>query len=228
MDESVKCAVLESQNLAVGWGIGITTSCKDPVRAIQFIDWMCTEEAQILLNWGIEGVNYFYNENGVRYRTSEEIARSETDINYQEETGVGLHTYPFPSYGNAALDSTGNYFRVNSKDQVIAEYNDQEKEALEAWGVTMLTDIFPQSDEFGEREYSPLWAKVLPEDVEPLEQQLDAVAWPGLIDCIVCQEEDFDATWDKLQQELVDAGLYEAESLMTQVVQDEVEYRRSR
>jgi hypothetical protein len=54
------------------------------------------------------------------------------------------------------------------------------------------------------------------------------VAWPGLIDCIVCQEEDFDATWDKLQQELVDAGLYEAESLMTQVVQDEVEYRRSR
>jgi putative aldouronate transport system substrate-binding protein len=228
MDESVTCAVLEPQNLAVGWGIGITTSCKDPVRAIQFIDWLCTEEAQILLNWGIEGENYYYDENGVRCRTAEEIARSEKDINYQEETGVGLHTYPFPSYGNAAVDSTGNYFRVDSKDQVIAEYNDQEKEALEAWGVTMLTDIFPQEDSFEEKYYSPLWAQVLPEDVEPLEQQLDAVAWSGLIDCIVCQEEDFDATWDKLQQDLVDAGLYEAEELMTQVVREEVEYRKSR
>ncbi len=225
IDESVTCATLATQNLAVGWGIGITTACEDPVRAIQFIDWLCTEEAQILLNWGIEGVNYFYDEDGVRYRTEDEIERSETDVNYQEQTGVGLHVYPFPSYGNTAVDSTGNYYSVNSRDLIISEYNEQEKAALEAWGVTMLTDIFPQKEEFEEKNYSPLWAKLLPAEVETLEQQLDAVAWEGLIACIVCPEDEFDETWDRLQRDLVNAGLYEAESLMTQIVQEEAAYR---
>ena len=64
IDESVKCPSLKQRSLAVGWGIGITKSCKDPVRAVKFLDWICSDEGQILLNWGIEGVNYYYDENG--------------------------------------------------------------------------------------------------------------------------------------------------------------------
>lgn len=228
MDESVICATLQTQNLAVGWGIGITKACKDPVRAVQFLDWMCTEEAQILTNWGIEGVNYFYDENGVRYRTPEEVKASETDINYSEGSGVGFHVYPFPSYGNTAVDSGGNYYSVNSRDLIISEYDEMERAALDAWGVTMLTDIFPQKDELPEKYYSPLWAKVLPADIEVLQERLDAAAWPGLIDCIVCPPEEFDEKWEVLQQELIDAGRIEAEEKMTELVQNEVEYRMSR
>lgn len=228
IDESVICASLREQNLAVGWGVGITTSCEDPVRAIQFLDWMCTEEAQILLNWGIENVNYFYDENGVRYRTAEEIEQSETNTNYSEETGVGRHNYPFPSYGNMCVDSTGNHYTTNSRELIISEYNIAQQAALEAWGVDMLIDIFPQKDEFEKKYYSPIWAKVLPPEVKTLSDALDAIAWPRLIDCIVCPEDRFDEQWDKLQQELVDAGLYRAEELMTELIQREVEYRKSK
>lgn len=35
-----------------GYGISITTACKDPVRAIKFIDWLSSEKGQVLRNWG--------------------------------------------------------------------------------------------------------------------------------------------------------------------------------
>lgn len=226
-DESVTCAVLREQNLGVGWGVGISVSCKDPVRAVQFLDWMCTQEAQVMLNWGIEGVNYFYDENGVRYRTAEEIEQSETNTNYAEETGVGRHNYPFPSYGNMALDSTGNHFTTNSRELIISEYNKTQRTALDAWGVEMLIDIFPQKEAFEKKYYSPIWAKVLPSRVKTLQNALDKVAWPGLIDCIVCPPDKFDEHWEELQNKLVDAGLQEAETLMTELIQEEVEFRKS-
>lgn len=227
IDESVTCAVLREQNLGVGWGVGISVSCKDPVRAVQFLDWMCTEEAQVMLNWGIEGVNYFYDENGVRCRTAEEIEQSETNTNYTEETGVGRHNYPFPSYGNTALDSTGNHFTTNSRELIISEYNSVQRAALDAWGVEMLIDIFPRKEEFEKKYYSPIWAKVLPSEVKRLQNALDEAAWPGLIDCIVCPPDRFDEQWEKLQDKLVEAGLYEAEALMTELIQEEAEFRRS-
>lgn len=226
IDETVTCAALREQNLGVGWGIGISTSCKDPVRAVQFLDWMCTEEAQVLLNWGIENVNYFYDKNGVRYRTEEEILEAGTNPNYAEETGVGRHNYPFPGYGNMALDSTGNHYTTNSREEIAAGYNEAQLAALKAWNVDMLIDIFPQKEVFEKKYYSPIWAKVLPSDIKNRCAELDAVAWPGLIDCIVCPPDRFEEHWEKLQADLVEAGLYEADAEMTELIQREVEFRK--
>ena len=226
IDESVTCAALREQNLGVGWGVGISTSCKDPVRAVQFLDWMCTEEAQVLLNWGIENVNYFYDKNGVRYRTEEEIIEAGTNPNYAEETGVGRHNYPFPSYGNMALDSTGNHYTTNSREEIAAGYNEAQLAALKAWNVDMLIDIFPQKEVFGKKYYSPIWAKALPSDIKNRCAELDAVAWPGLIDCIVCPPDSFEEHWEKLQADLVEAGLYEADAEMTELIRREVEFRK--
>ena len=115
IDRSVKCPSLKQQNLAVGWGIGITKSCKDPVRAVRFLDWLCSDEAQILLNWGIEGVDYYYDENGKRCITEEDLEASRKDTNYSERTGVGFRVYPYPSYGNQSVDSTGNSYSKSSR-----------------------------------------------------------------------------------------------------------------
>ncbi len=180
-----------------------------------------------MLNWGIENVNYFYDEDGLRYRTPEEIEQAATNANYAEETGVGRHSYPFPSYGNTALDSTGNHYTTNSRELIISGYNRIQREALQAWNVEMLIDIFPGREEFEKKYYSPIWAKVLPAEAKKLLDALDAAAWPGLIDCIVCAPERFDEQWEKLQNELVEAGLYEAEELMTKLIQEEAEFRKS-
>lgn len=225
IDSSVKCASLAPQGLNT-WGIGITTACKDPVRAIQFLDWLCTEEAQILVNWGIEGVNYYYDEDGVRCRTAEEIERAEKNVSYQNETGVGLHSYPFPSYGNTVLDSTGNYFCILNPENVADSYNEQEQAALEAWDVERLTDIFPQADEFEKKEYTPLWSRILPADLDRQLSRLDEIAREGLIDCVVCTPDKFDSKWDQLQQNLIAAGAYQAQEQMTELLRAEIEANR--
>ncbi len=227
IDESVKCAALKDEGLAIGWGIGITKACKDPVRAIQFLDWMCTDEAQILLNWGIEDVNYFYDEDGIRYRTDEEIEAFETDANYKLRTGVTYHTYPYPCYGSGVLDSTGNTYTTENKATTIAGYSQIEKEALEAWNCEMLTDIFPQADEFEKKYYTPLWSKNLPYDIKQEVELLDGISWNRLVDCIVCKPQEFDAKWKILQDELIDAGALEVQEKMTKIVRKEVEFRKS-
>ena len=225
INRSVKCPSLKQQNLAVGWGIGITKSCKDPVRAVRFLDWLCSDEAQILLNWGIEGVDYYYDENGKRCITEEDLEASRKDTNYSERTGVGFRVYPYPSYGNQSVDSTGNSYSKSSREMVKEGYDEMEKEALKAWNVDMLTDIFPQKEEFSKDAYSPLWALTLPDELEKMLVALDNVSWKGLIECVVSPADDFDAKWDELQQNLKDAGLEKADREMTALLRDEISRR---
>ena len=225
IDRSVKCPSLKQQNLAVGWGIGITKSCKDPVRAVRFLDWLCSDEAQILLNWGIEGVDYYYDENGKRCITEEDLEASRKDTNYSERTGVGFRVYPYPSYGNQSVDSTGNSYSKSSREMVKEGYDEMEKEALKAWNVDMLTDIFPQKEEFSKDAYSPLWALTLPDELEKMLVALDNVSWKGLIECVVSPADDFDAKWDELQQNLKDAGLEKADREMTALLRNEISRR---
>lgn len=219
-----KAPSLIDQGLTIGQGIGITTACEDPVRAIQFIDWMCTDEAQVLTNWGIEGVNYLVDENGMRYRTDEEIKKANEDVNYKKESGVGFHNYPWPAHGNGVEDPTGNTYTTQSKTSVIAQYTEAEKTAVDAWGVEMLTDIFPQPDEFDIIPYSPVWAQSMPPEFNDYATALDEVAWPGLIACVICTESDFDAKWQELQDKMKSVGLDDANQMLTEIIQKQVAF----
>ena len=74
------------QGLQVGYGLAITKDCEDPVRAIKFLDYLCSDEGAVLYKWGVEGENYFVDENGMRYRTEEEIAKASSDPDYGKNT----------------------------------------------------------------------------------------------------------------------------------------------
>ena len=213
MTPDIKCPSLMYQGLTTGTGVGITTSCKDPVAAIKFIDFLCSDEGQVLNKWGIEGVNYFIDDEGHRYRTEEEIKYAQEDADYSKKTGVGFHNYPFPSYGDGILDPT---------DAVINEYNEEEKAACEAWGVELLVDVFPQPDEFETPDYSPLWAYAMPLEFTEIVDKLDEVAWSALIKCVTGTEAEFDANYDAMIAELEATGMSEAEEMMTNIIAEKV------
>ncbi|MBD5484632.1 MAG: extracellular solute-binding protein [Lachnospiraceae bacterium] len=222
MDANTKCPSLMYQGLTTGTGVGITTSCKDPVAAIKFIDFLCSDEGQVLNKWGIEGVNYFIDDEGHRYRTEEEIKYSQEDADYSKKTGVGFHNYPFPSYGDGILDPTGSTYTTTSKDAVINEYNVEEKAAVEAWGVELIVDMFPQPDEFETPDYSPLWAYAMPLEFSEIVDKLDEVAWSALIKCVTGSEAEFDANYDAMIAELEATGMSEAEEMMTDIIAEKV------
>ena len=222
IDADTKCPSLMYQGLTTGTGVGITTSCKDPVAAIKFIDFLCSDEGQVLNKWGIEGVNYFIDEEGHRYRTEEEIKYAQEDADYSKKTGVGFHNYPFPSYGDGILDPTGSTYTTTSKDAVINEYNVEEKAAVEAWGVELIVDMFPQPDEFETPDYSPLWAYAMPLEFTEIVDKLDEVAWSALIKCVTGTEAEFDANYDKMIADLEATGMSDAEAMMTEIIAEKV------
>lgn len=90
--EDQVCKALLYQGTTVGYGMAITKSCEDPVRAIKFMDYLCSDEGQILYHWGIEGENYFLDENGKPYRTDEEVAKAQSDPDYHKNTGIDNYT----------------------------------------------------------------------------------------------------------------------------------------
>ena len=218
MDESVKVPTLMYQGLATGQGVGITTSCENPEAAIKYLDYICSDEGQVLVNWGIEGTNYLVDEDGHRYREQDEIDASKKDKNYKKTTGVGFHSYPFPQYGVGVEDSTGSTYTTDSRDSVIAEYNEEQKAACEAWGVEALLDIFPQPDEFETPDYSPVWAMSKPVEFDEIGNKLDEIAQASLISCVMAKEADFDKTYDEMLSELEGSGMSEAAEMLTEIV----------
>ena len=213
-EDQVEKALLY-QGTTVGWGIGITKSCEDPVRAIKFLDYLCSDEGQILYHWGIEGENYFLDDNGQPYRTDEEVAKAQSDPDYAKNTGIDNYT-GFPIYGTGSYSEDGFPYTPTTKESVIANYNTAEKEGCEAMGFEMLTDMFAQPEEFDLLPYSALWAYQQPQELAEKQTILDEIACPGLVKCVTGTEDEFDGNWESMVQELTDNGLADAEEAMTE------------
>lgn len=213
-EDQVEKALLY-QGTTVGWGMAITKSCEDPVRAIKFLDYLCSDEGQILYHWGIEGENYFLDDDGQPYRTDEEVAKAQSDPDYAKNTGIDNYT-GFPIYGTGSYSEDGFPYTPTTKESVIANYNTAEKEGCEAMGFEMLTDMFAQPEEFDLLPYSALWAYQQPQELAEKQTILDEIAWPGLVKCVTGTEDEFDGNWESMVQELTDNGLADAEEAMTE------------
>lgn len=219
----LKAPSLMYQGLATGQGVGITTACEDPVAAIKFLDYICSDEGQVLVNWGIEGTNYQIDENGHRYRTEEEIKEETENKDYKKTTGVGFHNYPFPCYGTGVTDSTGSTYTTDSKESIIAEYNEEQQAACKAWNVELLVDIFPQPSEFETPAFPPTWAYSMPTDFVEISNKLDEIAQASLVGCVIGSEADFDSSYDKMISDLEGSDMEDAAQILTDMVKGKVE-----
>ena len=168
----------------------------------------------MLFNWGIEGVNYEMVD-GKPTRSEEEIAKSNSDPDYSKNTGINNYA-GFPRYGEGALDENGVSYTRYTKESVVAEYDEQQKEACAALGIEALTDIFPQADEFELRPFSPIWAYQKPQELQDMETVLNDIAQKQLVKCVMCPEADFDATWEAFQKDLKDNGLEDCQNGYTE------------
>ncbi|MGN0386454.1 MAG: sugar ABC transporter substrate-binding protein [Lachnospiraceae bacterium] len=65
-------------------GVAVTTSCADPDRAFRFLNDVLDQEIHDLRFWGVEGVDYLVDEDGMYYRT-QEMRDKWADSAYQAE-----------------------------------------------------------------------------------------------------------------------------------------------
>ena len=185
---------------------------------------MASEEAQILTNWGVEGINYDIVD-GKRVMKEEDRKRRNSDSDYPKETGVGYYTYPFPQWGNGAVDSNGQSITPDTQEDIIAEYNDAEKEVISEYGMESWVDWFPSTEELGVSQHGAAANYTIPSgsDLEIIQQKADEISEQKITQAILGKPEDFDAAWDEIQQDLIDAGIEQANDEMTKITQDVME-----
>lgn len=191
-----------------GWGIAITKNCKDKDRAFKFLDWICSEEAQVLLNWGIEGKHYYYDNSGRR------IAYQ----NIKDEDGIGKYVYPFPQGGGAYIDSTGNTLSRLSRQNLINSYSDVEKQTLAAYGAETWNDLFPTPEELGVSKHGQVWQYSLSSQMNKIITQADDYVKSCLIKMIVAPQDDFDKNWKEMQEGLIKMEIEKAEDEVTNLI----------
>ncbi|MBQ2528949.1 MAG: ABC transporter substrate-binding protein [Treponema sp.] len=205
-----------------GWGISISKSCKNVELAFKFIDWMCSEEAQILMNWGIEGVNYVVKD-GRRQIPESEMENSSTDSEYSRKTGVGLWVYPFPECGSGATDKNGDWMTRDFRERVISTYLPVEKETLSEYGVQMWTELFPQSDELYRPVHGQIWQYHLPKDVNDIVEAADDYVRNALVSCIINPPDEFDERWKAMVDELKKMGVEKAGKKLSEMIREKLD-----
>lgn len=206
--EKYKDPSLKDYGFSGGWGIAISVTCKDPLRAFMFMDFMCSEEAQILTNWGVKGVDYFYDSTGKRFSAT--IPKS---------TGIVTWTYPFPEAGPGYIDSTGNPIGRSSKDVVIRRYNSAQRETLKAYGAECWPDLFPSSEELGVSKHGQLWKYTLSAKNQEILDNCDAYVKQELIKMIVGPEQKFDSSWTNMQETIKSMGISKVEKELTSLIE---------
>lgn len=225
LTEEYKDHQLQSSGFMGGWGTGISVNSKDPVRAIKFLDFLASEEGQILINWGIEDEHYYYDEEGVRRIFPEVQERKNNDANaFAKETGIGFY-HISARYGDGVKDSTGNYYTTTWPEQVIENYHEVEKETLAQYGVDRWIELWPQPEEFPVKAWGAAWDIPVPSDSEYaiLAKRMEEITWQRIPQIILADPSEFDALWDAYMQELIDNGVEKMEDEFEQYVKERVE-----
>ncbi len=206
-------------------GIVITDNCKNPEKIVNFFNYLASEEGQVLREWGVEGVNWNWEE-GQRVRNPEDVARDmEDSTKYISESGVKCYRVLYwLLWGNGAVLSDGTPLNSENAEVTIATFSDAEKETLAAYGQSEFTGIFPASTEFPVRKYGSMASySPLTEETQVAWTKCQSYILPDIAAAILAKPADFDAKWDEFMDHLKKAGIEQVEAEVTQVYQDRLE-----
>ncbi|WP_328800872.1 ABC transporter substrate-binding protein [Paenibacillus sp. LX16] len=225
LSEEYKDRSFQDTGFASGYGVGITENCKDPVRAIKFLDYLASDEGQVLVNWGIEGKHYEIKD-GKRIIPADVLEQKTNNAtNFSKSTGIDLYTLISGHYGDGVKDPTGNYYTAKFPEQIIAAYSEPEKESLKAYGVKTWKDLFPDKKEFDVKPWGAAYNLTTDNESNynvTFKKTTDIIR-KRIPEAILAPASNFDTVYDNMIKELDAAGAVQMEQQYTQLVKDRVE-----
>jgi putative aldouronate transport system substrate-binding protein len=207
----------------IDYGIGISKSCEDPEKALKFLDWICSDEAQVLINWGVEGINYNIV-NGKRVVPDEEWIKRNEDSDYVKRTGIGMFGYPFPQWAAGKKDSTGQFYNPVTEDTITKNYNPEEKETLKAYGKSIWKDFYPQKDQLPKSDWGDAWQINIPQNSElsVIYNKCNSIMKEEIPRAVLSKPSEFDGVWEDIIKKLKEAGVDQANIDFTQLVEERI------
>jgi ABC-type glycerol-3-phosphate transport system substrate-binding protein len=233
---NMNCAFAGVTAMATTVDISISVQAEDPAKILQFYDYLSQDHMQEYLWWGVEGENYQRDANGRRYLTEAQYDTRNNDPLYGNDTGIGHGGFGMIVPGRLLRNEEwpdGSGVTDPNQDRIIRPplmYSEIEKNVLAALGWSTFWDGM------GERYVSPYgfgWDIGPSEDQEELVDILNYLNSAGgwgefgqffFFDMVMANSDEAAMeVWDRMQQWLVDGGVYEIGEEFTRRVRDRVE-----
>ncbi len=188
-------------------GFGISVAASDADRILEFFDHMSELEQQKLVFWGVEGEDYYVDENG-RYNMTDAQAANFKDLAYRQRRGFGMFLYGWPTGDGTYPD--GNAWNPENQPEVAQRaFTPTQREFLDAYDLQVPADQWPST--VVDRKWEPLWSIPL-EQGSPAQiagSKLDAVRDKYIPTLVMCDPSEFEAYWVEFNEELALIGIDE-------------------
>jgi putative aldouronate transport system substrate-binding protein len=218
-DESIAPYYLDRPGLNLNCGFGVTTSCKYPERVIELFDALVSEKWQKILQWGIEGEDYFVDANGKFYRDETQRKNASDPIWILSNRAQDLFKYAPHMEGTF---SDGNACKPeNQPDEYFATLTKYDQEFLSGYGIKMLPELLNKAPE--NPIYYPAWTVSIPEgsDAAIANQKLDELQAKNLPQVILTDTDKFEAAWDEYIKKYEDVNI----DAYLKIINDGIQWR---
>ena len=194
-----------------GNGMGISVNCKDIPRALEFMDMLLDEEVQTLLYWGIEGEDYYVDENGRYRRTAEQKANFDNADWRLANAGWDLANQ-FPKIQGRYSNGNIAFAPTSQPEERLENQFEYDKAFYPHYGYFTRNDFLPTMAYPGYPEVWSIFSTMSEDNIaKPIFDQITDLQnryLPGVI-----MSEDFDAAWKEYaaRYESVDYNALETE-----------------
>jgi len=115
----------------IGIGVALTSSCKDVETACRWLDYHYSEEGDMLLNWGVEGVSYELDESGKPYFT---------DVVLNDPDGLSVDV----AIGKYAMVAQMEAYKQSDEVYAVRMWKwPAQQEASAKWDAAVFSDRYP-------------------------------------------------------------------------------------
>ena len=198
IDESVQNQWHNSGGVVnVSSGLAITTSCDDVEGALQFVNDLLGQECHDLRFWGVEGVDYEVDDDGMYYRTPEQRLNV-ADTAYKA-SHVCSYSY-FPQWLGTSRDGKNAMKPDGQESEFFEGLADDVKECFEAYGVMTYVDML------GTQEAPGAWYPMYTYSSTMTTSTPGGTAWTKMGETKheylpkVVMASDFDSAWDEYME----------------------------
>ena len=177
-------------------GAGISINCKDPERMVRMYDTLLSDEWQKLLQWGIEGEDY-YVDNGRMLMTKAQYEQR-SNAEWQRANTANDLWISLPKKQGHMDD--GNAWSPDQQPEIRAEVmNDYDREFLAGCGKSFWNDFFNPPVELA--PYGEAW-EIDKNDIDDDYQIFLKIQDRCLPEIIMCDPEEFDTEWEAFTEEI--------------------------
>lgn len=191
--EGVEPYYRDQPSINVDRGFGVSVDCEDPERFVKLLDALITEEWQKLFTWGVEGVDYSVDENGLFYRSQEQRDNFDS-LEWRLANMGGEFFEQMPKMEGKFSD--GNTYRpADQPSEYRLTLKDIDIEVLDAYGVDTYAEML--GDAPMNRPDYPAWQIGLGDNTDAAiaEQEATELQNKYLPQMIILSEGEFDAAW---------------------------------